>query len=129
MASAVLVVDDDPELREAIAASLIEAGYSPYTVADGRSAMQALTERSFDAVCLDVILPDVSGYEVCEWLRARAAGATTLVVMTSGRASPIDQATALECGADHFLPKPFDVPELIALLRTSVRQAVCDAVA
>jgi DNA-binding response OmpR family regulator len=122
----VLVVEDDPELREALTASLLSEGFDALGVATGEAAMEVLSQKTFEAVCLDVILPDLSGYEICEWIRR--GGRDAWVVMMSARAYPADEANALEAGADLFLAKPFPLKVLLEALGrvkgTALRNAV-----
>lgn len=125
----VLVVEDDPELRESLTAGLEAAGLQVVAVADGTSALDKLSNSVFGAICLDVILPEVSGYDVCEQIRQSARHRTSLVVMMSARAYPADCANALEAGADVFLAKPFEIKTLVDTLRLSTRRLSHEAVA
>jgi DNA-binding response OmpR family regulator len=124
----VLVVEDDPELRALLETVVAQAGFSTEGVADGASALARLSERAFDAVCLDVILPDLSGYDVCEQLRQSSRHKSTLVVMMSARSYPADCANALEVGADTFLAKPFRLRTLVDTLEAAARRETSEAV-
>jgi two-component system chemotaxis response regulator CheY len=103
----VLVVEDDPPLREEILDLLRRMGLEAVEAADGASAMSRLASMRPDLVCLDLILPEASGYEVCEFIRRSPTHRGTPVLIMSGRSYPMDRAYAAEAGADSFLAKPF----------------------
>src|SRR3954463_15817758 len=106
----VLVVEDHPPLRSAIRALLEQMGLSAVEASDGESALAALRELQPELICLDLVLPDTSGYDLCEQIRAER-GATPILAM-SERSYPADRAQAAESGADDFLAKPFEESEL-----------------
>jgi DNA-binding response OmpR family regulator len=101
----VLVVDDEPGVRTALARGLVAEGMDVVAVSDGASALRAALTGSFDAVVLDIILPGLSGYRVLE--RLRAAGVDTPVLLVSAKDGEVDQADGLDLGADGYLVKPF----------------------
>jgi two-component system, OmpR family, response regulator MprA len=115
-----LVVDDDPSLREALALVLDLHGFEVSTAVDGREAMRMLTAASPDAVILDVLMPRVDGLEVCR--RMRATGDRTPVLMLTARAEVSERVAGLEAGADDYLAKPFAHEELVARLRALLRR-------
>ncbi len=115
-----LVVDDDPSVREAVALVLDLNGFEVATAQDGREAMRALTEAAPDAVILDVLMPGLDGLEVCR--RMRATGDRTPVLMLTARAEVSERVAGLEAGADDYLAKPFARDELIARLRALLRR-------
>ena len=124
-----LLVDDDPDLRGALREGLETSGYRVVEASDGRSALAKLGETAPEVVLLDVILPEMSGYELCERVR-RSPGFDRLpVVMFSARAYPEDRAHALEAGADEFLPKPVLLSTLKACLRVLLSRVRVEAVA
>jgi two-component system chemotaxis response regulator CheY len=102
----VLVVDDDPELRNAIRALLDRLGYEMVEASDGNAAMSRLSSLDPHLVCLDLVLPESSGYEVCEFIRRSPRHSKTPVLIMSERAYPEDRANAVEAGADSFIAKP-----------------------
>lgn len=116
----VLVVDDEPGLRSAMARGLTAEGMEVVAVGDGPSALRAALTGSFDAVVLDIILPGLSGYRVLEQLRA--AGVDTPVLLVSAKDGEIDQADGLDLGADGYLVKPFAFVVLVAQLRAMLRR-------
>jgi DNA-binding response OmpR family regulator len=124
----VLVVDDEPGVRSALARGLSAEGMDVVAVGDGPSALRAAMTNSFDAVVLDIILPGLSGYRVLE--RLRAAGVDTPVLLVSAKDGEVDQADGLDLGADGYLVKPFSFVVLVAQLKAMLRRAlVVDPVA
>jgi two-component system response regulator MprA len=119
-----LVVDDDPALREALALVLDLNGFDVTTAVDGREAIRALAVDSHDAVVLDVLMPGLDGLEVCR--RLRAAGNRTPVLMLTARSEVSERVEGLEAGADDYLAKPFAREELIARLRALLRRTGWD---
>ena len=117
----VLVVDDDPRLRQFLSGELAVEGYAVREASDGQSALIALREDPGDLILLDWLLPDFSGVEVCR--RIRASGVTTPIVMLTGRDGVQDRVEALDSGADDFIVKPFSVEELLARLRAHLRRS------
>jgi two-component system response regulator MprA len=115
-----LVVDDDPSLREALALVLDLNGFEVTTACDGREAIRTLTAAPPDAVVLDVLMPGIDGLEVCR--RMRAAGDRTPVLMLTARAEVSERVEGLEAGADDYLAKPFAREELVARLRALLRR-------
>ena len=109
-----LLVEDDPTFRELIHYYLSDLGLEVVAVAEGRAALTWLATQTPDLVCLDLMLPETSGYEVCEQLKASARHRFTPVLMMSARGLPMDRAHAEEVGADAYLVKPFTRAEFIA---------------
>ncbi|HTT39993.1 MAG TPA: response regulator transcription factor [Burkholderiales bacterium] len=117
----VLVVEDDPVLRDGLRRSLRNAGYVVDTAEDGKLADQLLSVHSFDLVVLDLGLPGLDGLEVLRRLRRRAA--TVPVLILTARDSIEDRVAGLDLGADDYLAKPFNLAELEARSRALVRRA------
>ena len=115
-----LVVDDDPSVREALALVLDLNGFDVSTANDGREAIRALSVDAPDAVILDVLMPGLDGLEVCR--RMRATGNRTPVLMLTARSEVSERVAGLEAGADDYLAKPFAREELIARLRALLRR-------
>ncbi len=118
--SRVLVVEDDPELRRALALNLTARGYQIHTAADGGEALSQAAARLPDVILLDLGLPDLDGMDV---LRAIRGSSRTPIVVLSGRTSSGDKVDALEAGADDYVTKPFDINELVARLRAVTRRS------
>ena len=116
----VLVVDDDRAVRESLARALELEGYDVVTVADGVEALTRARRDTFSALVVDVMMPYVDGVGVCRVLRAD--GDRTPVLMLTARAGTSDRITGLDAGADDYLPKPFEIPELLARLRALQRR-------
>jgi two-component system OmpR family response regulator len=117
----ILVAEDDPRLLALLEQALTEAGWQVTAVADGREAhLLALAGRDHDVLLLDVGLPGMDGLTVCR--RLREAGVITPVLMLTARGQVADRVTGLDAGADDYLPKPFDIDELLARLRALRRR-------
>ena len=116
----ILVVDDEPSVRNAVRRALVLAGYAVTLAEDGEQALSMLAVQSPDAVVLDVLMPSVDGLEVCR--RLRAAGDRTPVLMLTARDSVADRVGGLDAGADDYVVKPFALEELLARLRALMRR-------
>ena len=119
--STILVVDDEPAVRDAIERALSLEGYDIVTAADGAQAIALHDERRPDAIVLDVLMPRVDGIEACR--RLRAAGAQTPILMLTARDQVTDRVAGLDAGADDYLVKPFALEELLARVRALLRRA------
>jgi two-component system, OmpR family, response regulator MprA len=117
----ILIVDDDPSLRDALRRALLLGGYDVDTAAAGGEGLAKIAGDEPDAVVLDVGLPDVDGLQVCR--RLRQDGNRLPVLMLTARAAVADRIDGLDAGADDYLVKPFDVGELKARLRALLRRA------
>jgi len=115
-----LVVDDEPFLREAVAASLRFLGFEVTTAENGASALLLARDRPFDLVVLDVMLPDTDGFEVVA--RLRRDGLRVPVIFLTARDTQADKVTGLTIGGDDYLTKPFGLEELAARIRTVLRR-------
>jgi two-component system KDP operon response regulator KdpE len=119
----ILLVDDDPTLRQTLAIGLRAEGHEVLLAADGRSALQAATEDQPDLMVLDLGLPDLSGVEVLRELRSWSR---LPVVVLSARDGSEDKVEVLDLGADDYVTKPFGVAELLARIRAAARRAGSD---
>ena len=120
-ANRILLVEDDARLATMVAEYLGEAGFRTTRAASGAAAMQLAASESFDAMILDLMLPDADGLDICRSLRARS---DMPVLMLTARSDPLDRVVGLELGADDYLPKPFEPRELLARLRAILRRRV-----
>ena len=102
-----LVVEDHPDARALVRAYLLGMGVEVVDVAEGRSAIRQLESSPPDLVCLDLMLPELSGFEVCEFMRAHPALKEVPILIMSARAKPMDRAFAEQVGATAYLVKPF----------------------
>ena len=116
----VLVVDDDPEIRDSLRRGLSVEGYAVSLAEDGAEALQTARDRAPDLVVLDVMLPTLDGLEVCRRLRM-AEDSLPIVLLTARDAVP-DRVAGLETGADDYLVKPFAIEELLARVRVQLRR-------
>jgi DNA-binding response OmpR family regulator len=119
MVERILLVEDDPRLAEMLSEYLGQAGFGVAIAPLGATALEQLAHAEFDAVVLDLMLPDMDGLDVCRQLRARS---DTPVLMLTARGDAIDRIVGLELGADDYLPKPFEPRELLARLRAILRR-------
>ncbi len=115
-----LVVDDEPFLREAVAASLRFLGFEVTTAENGAGALRLARDHPFDLVVLDVMLPDTDGFEVVS--RLRRDGLRVPVIFLTARDTQADKVTGLTIGGDDYLTKPFGLEELAARIRTVLRR-------
>ena len=118
----VLVVDDDPIVREVLQRYLLREGFEVTAAADGAAALSAVHESGPDLVLLDLMLPRVDGLEVFRRLRADAETADTAVIMLTAKGSETDRIVGLESGADDYVSKPFSPREVVARVRAVLRR-------
>lgn len=115
-----LVVEDDPALRQSLASTLREEGFAVDAAADGEEGLEAARNAAYDCILLDVMMPKLDGWEVLEALRP---GCTSPVLMLTARDAIPDRIRGLNQGADDYLTKPFDPDELVARIRALIRRA------
>jgi len=120
MSVRVLLVEDDARLAGMVADYLGEAGIRSAIAGTGREAQRLLKRDAFDAVILDLMLPDTDGLDLCKQIRAES---TIPLLMLTARGDPLDRVVGLELGADDYLPKPFEPRELLARLRAILRRS------
>jgi DNA-binding response OmpR family regulator len=114
-----LLVEDDARLAAMVSEYLGAAGFELAWVNNGAGALERLARQSYDALVLDLTLPDIDGLEVCREVRKRS---DTPVLMLTARGEPMDRVVGLELGADDYLPKPFEPRELLARLKAILRR-------
>ena len=122
----VLVVDDEPTIREIVVSYLEREGFKTLEAADGNRAREVLERDPPDLVVLDLMLPGTDGLELCRWIRSRSR---LPVIMLTARGEESDRIVGLELGADDYVTKPFSPRELAARVRTVLRRAEPDAAA
>ncbi len=119
----ILVIEDEPSVAIALRDSLESEGHSVHLATDGNAGFQyaSAPTESFDLILLDLMLPKLSGLEICQ--RLRANGIETPIIMLTARGAASDAAFGLKLGADDYIPKPFDVGELLARIAAVLRRA------
>jgi len=117
----ILVVDDDPAIRESLATELQAVGYDVVTAADGREGEEAALDGKPDVVLTDLAMPRADGFALISALRARS---DTPIIVISVRERDQDKVRALDLGADDYVTKPFSVPELLARVRAQMRRSM-----
>ena len=116
----VLLVEDDPSIREITELGLRNAGFRVTAAGDGRTALLHFRQEPFDLVVLDLMLPTLDGYEVCREIRKDSR---VPIVILSAKSDTVDVVVGLELGADDYVTKPFEMPELVARARAALRRA------
>ena len=124
MADRILLIEDDPRLARMVEDYLSGAGFRVTHAATGSAGLALSKRESFDALVLDLMLPDIDGLEVCKQIRAENQ---TPILMLTARGDAMDRVIGLELGADDYLPKPFEPRELLARLRSILRRAHASA--
>jgi two-component system phosphate regulon response regulator OmpR len=119
MVERILLVEDDARLADMLLEYLGQAGFGVTVAPLGAVALEKLSDAQYDAVVLDLMLPDMDGLDVCRQLRAKY---DTAVLMLTARGDAVDRIVGLELGADDYLPKPFEPRELVARLRAIMRR-------
>ncbi len=119
MVEKILVVEDEPSLQETLIYNLEKQGYAVEAAGDGRSAIEAARKMIPDLIILDIMLPELDGFEVCKILRKEM---TVPILMLTARDDEIDRVVGLEVGADDYLTKPFSMRELMARVKAQLRR-------
>jgi DNA-binding response OmpR family regulator len=124
----ILVVEDDPSIRLGLEDTLAAKGYEVEVVGKGVDGAERAISGRYDLVVLDVMLPDIDGFEVCRRIRAARANVRSVpVIMLSARGAELDRVRGLELGADDYVTKPFSLMELLARVASVIRRAYGDA--
>ncbi|MGZ9225995.1 MAG: response regulator [Anaerolineales bacterium] len=120
MPETILVVEDEPALRDTLTYNLNKDGFTVEAVGDGRSALESARRLKPDLIVLDLMLPEIDGFEVCRILRKEMI---TPILMLTARDDEIDRVVGLEVGADDYLTKPFSMRELMARVKAQIRRS------
>jgi len=120
MPESILVVEDEPALRDTLSYNLKKDGFTVEAVGDGRSALESARRLKPDLIVLDLMLPEIDGFEVCRILRKEMI---TPILMLTARDDEIDRVVGLEVGADDYLTKPFSMRELMARVKAQLRRS------
>jgi DNA-binding response OmpR family regulator len=121
--SRVLIIDDEPAIRDSVAYALRGDGFEVEEVADGETGLERALQGDHDVIVLDLMLPGMSGTEICRRLRAESA---VPVIMLTARGAEVDRVLGLEIGADDYVTKPFSMAELIGRIRAILRRRELD---
>lgn len=116
----ILVVDDEPAMREGLSDNLSLEGYNVQTAQNGEAALEAIKQDTFDIVILDVMMPKVSGFDVCKLLRKDNNKAP--IILLTAKGEEMDRVLGLEFGADDYIAKPFSLRELLARIKAVLRR-------
>lgn len=119
--SRILVVEDEVQMQRGIRDNLEFEGYDVVVAGDGEAGLSAIVDDTFDLVLLDVMLPRMSGFDVCR--KARERGVRTPMIMLTAKGEEIDKVLGLELGADDYITKPFSLRELLARVKAVLRRA------
>ncbi len=118
----IVIIEDEPDLALALRDNLEFEGYAVVHAANGGDGLRLVIEQPTDLVLLDLMLPDIDGFEVCR--RLRTAGYTMPILILSARGQEVDKVRGLELGADDYVTKPFSLRELLARIHAALRRAV-----
>lgn len=121
----ILIVEDDPSIRKLVKVNLLKRGYTVSEAEDSHQAMAIFLEKSVDFVLLDLVLPGLSGVDICAWIRARS---DVPIIILSARQEEELKIAALDAGADDYVTKPFSPDELLARIRAFLRRTYVSAV-
>jgi two-component system phosphate regulon response regulator PhoB len=123
MSERILIVDDEPDIVELLEYNLRQSGYAIVTARDGASALAEVRRQRPDLILLDLMLPDISGTEVCRRLRKDAATESIPIMMITARGEEIDRVVGFELGADDYITKPFSPREIVLRVQAVLRRA------
>ena len=116
----ILIVEDDPNIRKLVRVNLIKRGYTVIEAQDSHQAMERFQNETVDLVLLDLVIPGLSGVDVCAWIRARS---NVPIIVLSARLEEDLKVAALDAGADDYVTKPFGAEELLARVRAFLRRS------
>lgn len=116
----ILIVDDEPSITEFVSYAMQKEGYVTEVASDGEEALHKIEQQHFDLFILDIMLPNIDGYELCRRIRAKMS---TPILFLSARDTELNKVVGLELGADDYLAKPFGVRELLARTRALLRRS------
>lgn len=117
----ILIVEDEPNMVNGLKDNLEFEGYEVDTAMEGRTGLQKVLKQKYDLILLDVMLPEVSGFDICK--TARKEGVNTPIILLTAKGEEIDKVLGLEFGADDYITKPFSLRELLARIKAILRRA------
>ncbi|MBI5029340.1 MAG: response regulator transcription factor [Chloroflexi bacterium] len=118
----ILVIDDDPDIRDIISTTLEARGYEVLTAATGNDGLKVAKSTVPDLILLDIMLPDMNGYELCTQLRSLKVTSEISVVMMTAADQPSDVVRGFVVGTDEYVTKPFGIEELVARINAQLRR-------
>jgi two-component system phosphate regulon response regulator PhoB len=127
MANRVLIVEDERDLSRVVAYNFQKEGFDVVVAFTGEQALRATKEERFDVVLLDLMLPDISGIEVCKKLKQSPQSSQIPIIMVTAKGEEVDRVVGFELGADDYVVKPFSVRELVLRVRSILRRAEASA--
>ena len=113
----ILIVEDDENLNKLISYNLSKNGFKAECVYDGLTAKAKLSKEIFDIVILDIMLPGIDGFQICQFIKENPANSKTFVVVLTARAQPLDKIYGNQAGADYYLTKPFSITKLMEIIK------------
>lgn len=116
----ILVIEDEPEMQRGLRDNLEFEKYDVLVIGDGNKGLETIREKKFDLILLDVMLPGISGFDICK--KARAEGITTPIILLTAKGEEVDKVLGLEFGADDYITKPFSLRELLARVKAVLRR-------
>ena len=116
----ILVIEDEPEMQRGLRDNLEFEGYDVIVIGDGKKGLETIREKKFDLLLLDVMLPGMSGFDICK--KAREEGITIPIIMLTAKGEEVDKVLGLEFGADDYITKPFSLRELLARVKAVLRR-------
>ena len=125
MSKRVLIVEDEKNIVDILSFNLSREGYDTLEALDGKTGLQLALEQDPDLILLDLMLPEMNGFDVCRTLRQQ--GKTTPIIMLTAREEETDKVLGLELGADDYITKPFSMRELLARVKANIRRSDMDA--
>jgi DNA-binding response OmpR family regulator len=123
----ILIVEDEPSMRMGLKDNLEFEGYETETAEEGDSGLKKIIEKRYDLVLLDVMLPNISGFDICKTVRRK--GINTPIILLTAKGEEIDKVLGLELGADDYITKPFSLRELLARIKAVLRRGETSAAA
>ena len=120
MTNSVLIVDDDPDIRDLVRYKMVQEGFTVHEAGDGYEALQAITEHAPDLVLLDIMMPGLSGLEVLEQIRGGERDASSRIILFSAKAQEADVERGFALGADDYVVKPFSPRELTSRVNATL---------
>jgi DNA-binding response OmpR family regulator len=120
----ILVIEDEPEMQRGLRDNLEFEGYDIVATGDGKKGLETIRSEKFDLILLDVMLPGISGFDICK--KVRAEGIAVPIIMLTAKGEEVDKVLGLEFGADDYITKPFSLRELLARVKAVLRRTPAD---